>query len=255
AGLTRPEATLLLAPLLLPVLLVRHPGILARLSLCATAVLGKIAVMAPWVARNYLVYGTFILHAPVEGVAMAGRVPVELLSSEIIADRLKYRAEIPLVEGMPVWYATHRIPILPNEREILEINRKLNSLGMTNLKTDRITQVKNMARHVFNLWGYPSAWWDHWGVTLPRSLERVWYGSYLAFLALSVLGVVVAWKSGALGVIPLSWLVLLAGHTGVFFFMFAVARYQVTSAIFVYIFSGLGAAAILRLLPSSEVTK
>ena len=248
AGLTRPEATFLLAPLVLPVLVVRNRRVLARLSLCATAVLGKIAVMAPWVVRNYLVYGTFVLHVPVEGVAFAGRVPVDFISPEVIAARQEYRLAIPVVEGMPVWPATHRIPILPDERYVLEINRKLKSLGMTNFKTDKITQLLNRARHVNALWGYPAAWWDHWGVEVPRSLEIVWYGCYLALLGFFALGIVVAWNGGTLGVVPLSWLVLVAGHMAVFLFMFATARYQVTPAIFVYIFSGLGAAAILDIL-------
>ncbi len=248
AGLTRPEATFLLAPLVLPVLVVRNRRVLARLSLCATAVLGKIAVMAPWVVRNYLVYGTFVLHVPVEGVAFAGRVPVDFISPEVIAARQEYRLAIPVVEGMPVWPATHRIPILPAERYVLEINRKLKSLGMTNFKTDKITQLLNRARHVNALWGYPAAWWDHWGVEVPRSLAIVWYACYLALLGFFALGIVVAWNGGTLGVVPLSWLVLVAGHMAVFLFMFATARYQVTPAIFVYIFSGLGAAAILDIL-------
>ncbi len=247
AGLTRPEATLLLAPLLLPALVGRHRSVLARLLMCATAVMGKIALMTPWVVRNYLVYGTFVLHVPVGGVAFAGWVPTEFISPEVIASRRELRAAIPLVEGIPVWYATHRIPILPNERQILEINAKLTSLGMTYLKTDRISQLRNMARRLYALWGYPSAWWDHWGVEVPRLLEICWYAGYLAFLALFGIGVVVAWKSGALGVVPLSWLALLAGHTGLFLFIFATARYQVTAAIFAYIFSGLGAVAILDL--------
>ena len=152
------------------------------LALRDPAVLGKIAVMAPWVVRNYLVYGTFVLHVPVEGVAFAGRVPVDFISPEVIAARQEYRLAIPVVEGMPVWPATHRIPILPAERYVLEINRKLKSLGMTNFKTDKITQLLNRARHVNALWGYPAAWWDHWGVEVPRLLAIVWYACYLALL-------------------------------------------------------------------------
>jgi 4-amino-4-deoxy-L-arabinose transferase-like glycosyltransferase len=250
AGLTRPEATLLLAPLLLPVLVVRQRRILARLSVCATAVLGKVAIMVPWVVRNYLVYGTFVLHVPVQGLAFAGAAPHHLFGPEIVVQTAgqEKRAEHPPVEGMPVPIIDPRILILRNERALLEVNKKLTSLGMTNLKKEKITLLRSMARHFHALWGHPSAWWDHWGVDLPRSLEIVWYGSYLAFLAVSGLGVVVAWKSGKLDVIPLSWLVLMAGHTGLFLFMYAAVRYQVTSAIFVYMFSGLGVAAILILL-------
>jgi hypothetical protein len=247
AGLTRPEATFLLAFLLLPALVARHERVLARLSACATAILAKIGVMVPWVVRNYLVYGTFVLHVPVGGLAFAGAAPHDLFGPEVVVQTAGQPGSVenPRVEGMPVPDIDPRILIVRDERAILEVNRKLMAFGMTNLKTDRRAQLLNMARHFHALWGHPSAWWSHWGVDLPRSLELVWHGSYLAFLALFALGVVAAWKSGTLGVVPLSWLILIAAQTALFLVMFATCRYQVTGADFMYIFSGLGAAAIL----------
>jgi 4-amino-4-deoxy-L-arabinose transferase-like glycosyltransferase len=251
AGLTRPEATFLLAPLLLPTLVARQEGVFARLSACATAVLAKIAVMAPWVARNYLVYGTFVLHVPVGGLAFAGAAPPRLFTSEIAAPQngQENRGEHAGVEGMPAPRISPRILIIRNERAILEVNRKLTTHGLTVIQKRTTSQeLLRLARHFSALWRHPSAWWEHWGVDPPEWLEWIWQASYAAFMALFVLGVFVSWNSGKLGVVPLSWLILMAGHTAVFLVIYAVPRYQVTSAFFVYIFSGLGASAVLHCL-------
>jgi len=272
AGLTRPEATLVLTPLLLPILVARHIRVPTRLSLCATAVLGKIAVMAPWVARNYVVYGTFVLHVPVGGLALfSGTYPYPprfgmhgtLPEPSLITETREYREitgpfwdpeylpQAPgrenrmkrnVVEGMPVPSPDPAIVVVRNERDMLEVDRRLTAAALTNIKNNKLIQLYNIPRHFHALWGHPAAWW---GVDPPGPFALAWFGSYLAFLTLFVLGVLVAWKSGKLGVVPLSWLILIAGHTGVLLLLHSEARFQATPAIFLYIFSGLRAAAIL----------
>jgi 4-amino-4-deoxy-L-arabinose transferase-like glycosyltransferase len=272
AGLTRPEATLVFAPFLFPILVARHIRVLTRLSVCATAVMTKIAVMAPWVARNYVVYGAFVLHAPLGGFNLffgtypdpphwgmrpAGSDPVLITETKEYLDITgpywdpeylpqapgrAQREERDAAEGMPVPRPHPTIVVVRNERDMLEVDRKLTAAALTNIENYKLIQVYNMARHFFALWARPSAWWN---VELPRSLALVWHTCYLAFITLFVFGILVARKIGKLDVVPLSWLILMAGHTGVFLLFHAEARFQVTSALFLYIFSGLGAATIL----------
>jgi 4-amino-4-deoxy-L-arabinose transferase-like glycosyltransferase len=248
AGLTRPEATYLLAPLVLPVLAAAQQPVFARLSACAAAVLAKIAVMAPWVARNYMVYGTFVLHVPVGALAFAGVAPPDLFGPDIVVPIGSYESDTgrPSVEGMPEPEISDRILILRNEPAILEVNRKLATYGMTKLAERKTKQVLyNMGRNGFILWGRPAAWFSHWGVDLPAPLARLWLASHASFLGLFALGVCRAWKTKRLGAVPLSWLLLVAGHTAVFLVLYATCRYQVTSTIFVTIYSGLGASLFL----------
>jgi hypothetical protein len=270
AGLTRPEATLLLAPLLLPVLLARQLGLPARLSACATAVLAKLAVMAPWVARNYLVYGTFVLHVPLGGLGLfvgtypnpprLGRYettpepPRTTLTPEYRAITEPYwdpaflpqapgRADRwPSVEGMPEPKPDPFILVTRNERDMLEVDRRLAAAAWANLRQHPYLQLYNALRHLGALWARPAAWW---AVEPPRWLQLAWEVGYLALLVLFVMGVRVAWRSGKLGTVPLSWLILMACHTGLLLILSAEPRYQVTAALFLYMFSGLGVAAIL----------
>jgi len=275
AGLTRPEATLIFLPLFLPILVATHLTIATRFSVCATAVLTKIAVMAPWVARNFVVYGAFVLHVPLAGFNLfygtypypprLGARGVETEPAVITRTREyqeitepfwdpEYRPQAPgraqrmerdAVEGMPMSRPDGAIVVVRSERDMLEVDRRLAAAALNNIKNHKLIQLYNIPRHIYALWGRPAGWWGHWGVDLPSWLEIVWHGCHLAFLALFVLGVVVAWKSGKLGVVPLSWLILMAVHTGVLLVFAAEARYQATSAIFLYTFSGLGAATVL----------
>jgi 4-amino-4-deoxy-L-arabinose transferase-like glycosyltransferase len=278
AGLTRPEATFLLGPLLLPILMARQRGIPTRFRLLTTAILAKVAVMTPWVVRNYLVYGALVLHVPHGGLNLfAGTYPdpprlfrqATVTESVPITQTREYRGitepfwdpefrarrdgqepgDSPSVEGMPVPSPDPTILVVRNEPDILEVDRRLAAAAAINIRNHKLLQLYNMVRHLSALWGTPSAWWCIDG--LPRPLKLTWLGSYLAFLALFVVGVRVAWKNGKLGVIPLSWLILMAVHTGLLLVLHAEPRFQVTSTIFLYIFGGLGAAAILP-VPAPE---
>ena len=274
AGLTRPEATLVLSPLLLPMLVAKQRTIPRKALLCVAALLGKIAVMAPWVARNWLVYGTFVLHVPLGGLGLfAGTYPYPPrfgmhatvpepvpfpLSKEYreitgpfwdpeflpLTAGGANRSHRPEVEGMPPPNPHPSILITRSERDMLEVDRRLAAAAVIHVKNHKLLELYNILRNFSALWGRPAAWWS---VELPGSLRIAWWASYMGLLALFVLGVSVAWKSGKLGVIPLSWLILIAVHTAVLLAFHTEPRYQVTSALFLYSFSGLGIATILRL--------
>jgi hypothetical protein len=273
AGLTRPETTVLLAPLLLPALMARELHVARRLSNCAAAVFAKAAVMAPWVVRNYIVYGTFVLHVPLGGLGLFCATypnPPRLFRHATVPppplipftpEYLEitgpfwdpgYRPDAPgragrvardLVEGMPVPQPHPAILVVRNERDMLEVDRRLAAAALRNIKNHKLLQLYNMARHFYGLWGWPSAWW--YSDDLPSAPRLVWRVAYLAFLVVFVFGVRAAWKLGELGRVPVSWLILVACHAGFFLVYNGEARYKVTSAIFFYMFGGVAVAAIL----------
>jgi hypothetical protein len=273
AGLTRPEATVLLAPLFFPILMARHIRPSIRFSLCTATILGKIVAMAPWVARNYAVYGTFVLHVPLGGLGLfaatypypprLGRYATVPKPSPITETReyreitgpfwdpdflqespgLEDRLARCRVEGMPVPHPSPTILVVRTERDILEVDRQLAAEALRNIKNHKLLQLYNMLRHLYALWGRPAAWWaiDE----LPAPLKLVWRTGYVAFMVLFVFGLRIAWKRGKIGPIPLSWLMLMLCHALFFVVFNAEPRYKVTSAIFLCIFSGVGLAALL----------
>jgi hypothetical protein len=200
--------------------------------------------------RNYLVYGTIVLHVPVGGFAIAGDVPRELFRPDLgvrLAGEIN-PAKLWPVPGMPAPNLSPRLPLLPNERTILETSRKLATQRLKSIQERPVKrEALHLARQLFGLWGHPAAWWDHWNTDLPIWALRVWLGSYPVYLCLCVVGIFVAWKTDKLGLVPLSWLVLMVAHTAVFLVLWASCRYQVTSANFVHIYAGLGASTAVAL--------
>jgi len=256
AGLTRPEATFLIPVLLVPVLGARHLGIPQRFMACASAALGKIAIMAPWVVRNYLVYGAFVLHVPLGGNGLfAGAYPYPPVYGKgwcgTFPDKTFHYCqtrEYREITG-PFWdpeglaqAAGRPDPDVEvrDERDLLEVDRRLAAAGWSYIKNYKIIQLYNMTYHFYRLWGRPAGWDElRWPIKLP------WFGSYLAFLALCVLGILTAWRSGKLAAVPLSWLILMVCHTGLLLPVCTEQRYQAASAIFLYMFGGFGADSIL----------
>jgi 4-amino-4-deoxy-L-arabinose transferase-like glycosyltransferase len=274
AGLTRPEATLMLAPLLLPTLLAARSRKSTKLAVCVAAPLAKIAVFAPWIARNYLVYGTFVLYAPLGGFNLfygtypyPARWGVHRLGTEpvLISNTSAYR-EITAgfwdpeflpesagrdrrvareaVAGMPVPKSEPSIIVVRDERDMLELDRRFTAAALSNMTDHKFIQLYNIPRHLYSLWGYPSAWWaiDE----LPSPLKFVWRASYLALLGLFGAGILVARKVGKLTAVPLSWLIVMALNSGVFIVLHAECRHQISSSTFLFLYGGIGASAILR---------
>ncbi len=177
--------------------------------------------------------------------------PRDLFGPELVVPQSEYegQADRSAVEGMPPSLVSPRILVLRNERAILELNRQLTTLGLSQFKQrSRGEVVRSMLSHFVTMWRRPSACWSHWGLIIPNSVERVWYGSYAVFMAMFALGVLAARRRGMMTAVPLSWLILMAGHVGLFLLILGSPRYQVTSAIFIYIFSGLGVATCLAYL-------
>ncbi len=193
-----------------------------------------------------LFYGTY-QYPPRWGVGGAGTDPVHITVTREYREITRpfwdpeFLAQAAGQEDRPGPDAA--VLVVRNERDMLEVDRRLAGAALTNIESHKLIQLHNIPRHFYALWRHPSAWWC---VDLPKPLDIVWLGCYLAFLVLFAGGVCVAWKSGKLAVIPLSWLILMAGHTCVLLVLHAECRFQVFSAIFVYIFSGLGAATIHR---------
>ena len=127
------------------------------------------------------------------------------------------------------------------ERDFLELDRRLSLAAKNHIKDYPFIQVRNVMAHLAALWRRPAAW----SSTMAPPLKLAWFGAYLAFLMLSVLGIFTAWRTKKLGVIPLNWLILIACHTTLLLPICTEPRYQATPAIFLYIFAGLGVAAIL----------
>jgi Dolichyl-phosphate-mannose-protein mannosyltransferase len=255
SGLTRPEATVLIPLLFLPVLVARYVGTPAKLRVCACAALGKIAIMAPWVARNWVVYGAFVLHMPLGGdnlfrgtypnPPMYGRGWYGTGSNMIHVNQTSEYREItgPFWDSEFMAQAPKFVDtdvVVRNERDVLELDRRLSAAAWSNVRNHKMIQVYNAMYHLYGLWGRPAGWGGGIG-----PLKLAWFGSYVAFLAILLRGILFAWKSGRLGVIPLSWLILMVCHTAILLAFSAVPRYQLTVAIFLYIFAGLGLAAIL----------
>jgi hypothetical protein len=256
AGLTRPEATVLVPLLLLPVLGARHLGVPAKVKVCSAAALAKLAVMAPWVARNFLVFGGFVLHVPLGGDNLfRGTYPHPPMYGRgwhgtgpqmiHVNQSPEYRAITD-----PFWDPRFRSlqtklvdadVVTRSERDTLEVDRRLAAAAWSHIRNYKLTQIRNILYHIYGMWGRPAAW-DN---ALAAPIRLAWYASYLAFLGLFVLGVLVAWKSGQLGLVPLSWLILMAASVGLFLLFAAESRYQATSWVFLAMFSGLGLAAIL----------
>jgi Dolichyl-phosphate-mannose-protein mannosyltransferase len=255
AGLTRPESTVLLPALLLPVLLAIHLRMSARLWACGFAVLGKVVIMVPWVARNYWVYGAIVVHVPLGGDNLFigsyphpptyGRGWYKGISGLTHVHQSRQYREITLPFWDEAWPHSDEIPdsdvVVRNEREMLEVDRRLAAAAWSNIKEHKQIQIYNSALHFYGLWGRPAAW----GRALKGSFMFVWIGAYLVLLSLTVMGILCAWRSGKLGAIPLSWLIVMAGHTGVMLFFPAESRHQATSAFFLYVFAGLGGSMIL----------
>ncbi len=274
AGLTRPEAALVLAPLVLPTVTTGRFQIGKRLSVCSVAFLAGLVVAAPWVVRNYQVYGAFVPSVPMGGLqffagtyphaprfpAQAGTPgPVPITQTPEYCEITgpywdpEYRPDSPArasheardrVEGMPASTPDLSIVVVRNEGDLLEIDRKLAAAAWANIKNHPLTQLYNSPKHLFLLWSSPSAIWAIDDESHPRLLIG-WKRLYLGLLALFVLGVVVAWKNNRLGAIPLSWLAVVAANTVAFLVLHAEPRHQISSTIFLFVFSGLGVAAIL----------
>jgi hypothetical protein len=243
--------------LLLPVLLARDLGIPAKLKAGACALLGWVALMAPWVARNYLVYGTFVLSVPLGGNGLfGGTYPHPPLygrywygtgaNSLTFTQTSEYR-EIT----RPFWdpaFLEHAARlsdpdvVVRNERDALEVDRRLAVAGWSHIRDHKMIQIYNILIHFYDLWSRPAAWGHGWS----RPIVLGWFGLYLGFLALVVVGIASAWRSGSLGPIPQSWLVFMGLNTVLLLPLCVVSRYQAASATFLFIFAGLGVAALLR---------
>ncbi|HZW29651.1 MAG TPA: glycosyltransferase family 39 protein [Isosphaeraceae bacterium] len=256
AALTRPEAIVLVPLLLLPVLLARDLALTAKIQAGACAALGTVAILAPWVARNYQVYGTFVLSAPLGGNGLfAGTYPHPPLYGRgwygTVPNAIHFTQTPEYREiTRPFWdpafveqAAKLSDPdvVVRNERDVLEVDRRLAAAGWANVRNYKAIQVYNILIHFYDLWGRPAAWGHDWG----RPIVLAWFGSYVGFLVLIVAGVVFAWRGGSLGAIPMSWLVVTAANTGLLLLFCTAPRYQASSATFLYIFGGLGVAALL----------
>jgi 4-amino-4-deoxy-L-arabinose transferase-like glycosyltransferase len=256
AGLTRGETTVLLPLLLLPVLVAKDLGTPPKIKACAVAALGKAAIMAPWVARNYLIYGAIVLHVPLGGNGLfAGTYPHPPLYGRgrygavpnyIHFTQTKEYCEITRSFWDPEFVeqsAKLSDPdvVLRDERDVLEVDRRLAAAAWANIRNYKAVQVYNVIYHIHGLWGRPAGW-DH---EMTRPLKLAWFGFYLGFLAILVLGIFTAWRSGRLGAIPVSWLVFLGVHNLLLLLFCTDPRYQAASAIFLYTFSGLGVEALL----------
>jgi len=255
-GLNRPESTFLIPILGLPYILSGRYPLRKRAQNVLIIVLANVLVMSPWVARNYRVFGTFVVHVPVGGLGLFGgtypRPPLYGDGWKHQGPRLLHISTTDEYQEItkPFWdprylqrsvgKITH-VAVVREEKDFVELDRRLGQAAKNNIRNYKLIQIRNVIAHLKALWGRPAAWTSD----LAPSLKLVWFGAYLAFQSLFVLGILTAWKSGRLDAIPLSWLILMTCHTGLLLLFCAEPRYQATSAIFLYIFGGLGVASIL----------
>ena len=257
AGLNRPESTFLLPILLLPVLMTHQSRSSAKLIAVASAVFGKVIVMTPWVLRNYAVFGAFVLHVPMSGLGLFGGTyphpPYYGLGWKKGPNAMNF-TEGSEYRRIASPYVTPRYDrpgpaIVNDEHDLLLLDRDLAKAARANLVRYPRVQLFNATSHIYNLWSRPAA---SYFLECGYLVKLLWYSGFLVLMTLVGVGMLTAWKAGALGTIPLSWLILMFCHTGILILIVTEPRYQSCSAPFVFLFAGYGACASASRLLSRD---
>lgn len=256
-GLNRPEATYIVPVLALPALLGRAVPASRRLALAGLMLGANALMMAPWVARNHTVYGTFVLHTPSSGNGLyGGSFPYPPMYGRSWAptpegdvaywEMPQYRAIVA-----PFWdreALARRGPwrdeiLARSERDFLEIDARLKREALRQIAANPRLYAWNLAMHAYDLWGRPAAWAM---VDAPRAARAAWYLGYLGLLAAVGLGLARLGRLPALALDPParavagSWAGYLAWHTVVLLPMFTEPRYQAACAPFLVALAALG---------------
>lgn len=254
-GLNRPESSYVLPVLVLPFLLNKRTLALQKLCGLAVMLLACALVMAPWVARNYRVYGAFVLHVPQTGMGlyggsypnppMYGRGWVRTEKGDV-----SYWEQPEFLElTAPYWdrAALAKRPgwrdevLASRERDFLVIDRTLAAAAKRQIAAHPRTYAWNLMFHIYALWGRPAAW-----DTLDVGSARfVWLGGYLVYLVLAGLGVVTVWRDSRWNTLAMSWLGFATWSTVVLLPIVTEPRYQASAGIFLTGFAGAGLASLL----------
>ena len=256
-GLNRPESTYVLPVLVLPFLLNKQTPGLQKLSGFVVMLLACVLVMAPWVARNYRVYGAFILHVPQTGMGLYGGSypnPPMYGRGWVRTERgdVSYWEQPEFLEvTAPYWDRSAlanrpgwRDEVLASSaRDFLVIDRVLAAAAKRQISAHPLTYVWNMMFHIYALWGRPAAW-DALDLGPAR---LVWLGGYLIYLGLAGLGIVTALRNSRRNALAMNWLGFAIWSTIVLLPIVTEPRYHVSAGIFLTGFAGAGLARLMAM--------
>lgn len=255
-GMNRPEATYVTPVLLAPLLLNRAVGLRRTALALAVALLANAAVMAPWVVRNYRVYGAFVTHVPAAGSGiyggsfpyppMYGRCWAKTPAGDVAYWQMPQYRELLADFWDPVAMATR--PdwadeiVARSERDFLAIDRRLGAEAKRQIAANPRLYAWNLAAHAVDLWGRPVGW----SITKAgRAARAVWSVSYVALLGLAAAGTVLVVRHGRrIDLVALGWVAYPFWHTLVMLPINTECRYQAASVPFLLALAGCGAAAV-----------
>jgi hypothetical protein len=246
AGLTRPEATYLLPALLLPVVTSLGTRWSFRFRLLGIAAFLNGVVMAPWIIRNAFVYGALVIHVPVTGsMLFFGSYPHAPVYGRFwhyqngvylnITTTEEYQEVVApfWLDGAREKYTSDRWKeiVVNSEREYREVDHALGKRAKMNIRDYPISQLRNGAFHLIDLWKRPAGW-----AYMPfAAFKWVWMTGYVIFVLAALGGAIrLAVMSRCRGV-PSGWITFMLMHSGVMLIFYTEPRYQSSSSAFLCI--------------------
>jgi 4-amino-4-deoxy-L-arabinose transferase-like glycosyltransferase len=239
AGLTRPNAMVLLLPLAVAVWTVR-PRFSPR-ALAAPAVLVVVALLtvAPWTIRNAVVFDRFIPFSTQPGSAFAGTYNDESRSDR--ENPASWRSIKHIDEYRHLWRNLHRLPEPVVEDELAASARRY---------------VREHPGYVATVWWWNTRrmldlagvrWWRHTAATI--SIERGWAdaGVY-CFWLFALLALAGATTRRARAAPWFVWAIPVLLYLSVVFLVFETPRYRTGIDLFIVM---LAALALRRALPGA----